>query len=132
MGTVLAINPPSRFGELRLEGTRCADFNEKPEFAEHWINGGFFFFNRKFLSYVSTDESCVLERDPLARLTRDGQLSVYQHRGFWACMDTQRDREQLEKQWASGNAPWQPASVSQKESQQCASSSPATKATSAR
>jgi glucose-1-phosphate cytidylyltransferase len=109
VGTVLAINPPSRFGELRVEGTRCADFNEKPEFADHWINGGFFFFNRKFVSYLSADESCVLERDPLAHLTRDGQLSVYKHGGFWACMDTQRDREQLEKLWSTGQAPWQPS-----------------------
>ena len=132
IGTVLAINPPSRFGELRLDGTKCVDFNEKPEFVEHWINGGFFFFKRSFLSYVSPDESCILERDPLAKLTRDGQLSVYQHRGFWACMDTQRDRETLEKQWASGNppwAPWQPSSTPKED--KCASSSPVTKATSA-
>ena len=53
IGTVLAINPPSRFGELRIDGTRCVDFNEKPEFVDHWINGGFFFFNRKFLPYLS-------------------------------------------------------------------------------
>jgi glucose-1-phosphate cytidylyltransferase len=108
IGTVLATNPPSRFGELRVEGSKCVDFNEKPEFVEHWINGGFFFFNRKFLPYLSKDETCVLERDPLAHLTRDGQLSVYKHSGFWACMDTQRDRETLDKMWTTGKAPWQP------------------------
>ena len=107
IGTVLAINPPSRFGELSIDGNKCVDFNEKPEFVEHWINGGYFFFNRRFLPYLSTDESCVLEREPLAKLTRDGQLSVFRHGGFWACMDTQRDREQLDKLWTTGKAPWQ-------------------------
>jgi glucose-1-phosphate cytidylyltransferase len=106
VGTVLGVNPPSRFGELRVEGTRVEEFSEKPEFADNWINGGYFFFNREFLPYLSQDESCVLERDPLIRLAADGQLSIYKHRGFWACMDTQRDLEHLNKLWASGDAPW--------------------------
>lgn len=106
LGTVLGVNPPSRFGELRVEGASVREFSEKPDFADSWINGGYFFFQRGFLPYLSTEESCVLEREPLVRLARDGQLGVYTHRGFWACMDTQRDREQLEKLWASGRAPW--------------------------
>jgi glucose-1-phosphate cytidylyltransferase len=106
VGTVLGVNPPSRFGELRVDGTCVREFSEKPDFADSWINGGYFFFQREFLSYLSGDESCVLEREPLVRLARDGQLSILRHRGYWACMDTQRDREQLEKVWASGRAPW--------------------------
>ena len=106
IGTVLGINPPSRFGELRLHGAKVEEFSEKPEFREQWINGGYFFFRRDFLSYLDQDEGCVLERQPLVRLARDGQLSMYQHRGFWACMDTQRDKEQLENLWASGEKPW--------------------------
>jgi glucose-1-phosphate cytidylyltransferase len=106
IGTVLGVNPPSRFGELKVEGARVQEFSEKPDFAESWINGGYFFFSREFLPYLSTEESCVLEREPLVRLARDGQLGIHRHRGFWACMDTQRDREQLEKLWASGAAPW--------------------------
>lgn len=106
IGTLLGVNPPSRFGELRVVGTCVEEFSEKPDFAESWINGGYFFFQRGFLPYLSTQESCVLEREPLVRLARDRQLSVYRHRGFWACMDTQRDREQLEKIWAAGQAPW--------------------------
>jgi glucose-1-phosphate cytidylyltransferase len=105
-GTVLGVNPPSRFGELRVAGTKVEEFAEKPDFADSWINGGYFFFQRSFLPYLSTDESCVLERDPVIRLAADGQLSIYKHRGFWACMDTQRDRETLDKIWAGGNAPW--------------------------
>jgi len=106
IGTVLGANPPSRFGELRVEGKRVAVFTEKPEFADKWINGGYFFFRRNVLGYLSTDESCVLERDPLGGLADDQQLSIYRHDGFWACMDTQRDREHLDKLWASGNSPW--------------------------
>ena len=64
------------------------------------------FFHRRFLEYVDRDESCILERTPLVRLAKDGQLCVYKHDGYWACMDTQRDREQLTKLWESGAAPW--------------------------
>lgn len=106
IGTVLGVNPPSRFGELKLEDDTVTQFDEKPEFLNSWINGGFFFFKREFLSYVSADESCVLEREPLVRLARDGQLSLHRHGGFWACMDTQRDRDFLNGLWESGEAPW--------------------------
>ena len=106
LGTVLGVNPPSRFGELRVEGDRVAAFDEKPEFTDKWINGGYFLFRRGFLKYLDVAEGCVLERDPLVKLARDGELSVLKHRGFWACMDTQRDREHLEKLWSSGAAPW--------------------------
>jgi glucose-1-phosphate cytidylyltransferase len=106
VGTVLGVNPPSRFGELMLEEDRVTVFEEKPEFDEKWINGGYFFFRRKFMDYLSTDESCVLERTPLIDLAQDGQLNIYRHDGFWHCMDTQRDRDSLETMWASGKAPW--------------------------
>jgi glucose-1-phosphate cytidylyltransferase len=106
IGTVLGVNPPSRFGEIKLNGDNVIEFEEKPEFSEKWINGGYFFFHRKFLSYLSTDETCVLEREPLVRLAQDGQLNMYKHRGFWECMDTQRDKEHLEQLWKSGRAPW--------------------------
>lgn len=106
-GTVLGVNPPSRFGELRIaEDDAVTEFEEKPEFTEKWINGGYFFFQRDFLDYLSFDESCVLEKTPLVNLARDGRLRVHRHRGFWACMDTQRDREYLDKLWSSGSPPW--------------------------
>jgi glucose-1-phosphate cytidylyltransferase len=106
VGTVLGINPPSRFGELKTDGAKVQAFSEKPDFRNQWINGGYFFFRRDFLPYLNSDESCVLEREPLVRLAEHGQLSMYPHRGFWACMDTQRDKETLEKMWASGERPW--------------------------
>jgi len=109
VGTVLGVNPPSRFGELKVDGAKVEEFSEKPDFRDQWINGGYFFFRREFLDYLDTDEDCILERQPLLRLAGAGELSMYRHRGFWACMDTQRDKEQLEKMWASGETPWAPS-----------------------
>jgi glucose-1-phosphate cytidylyltransferase len=106
MGTVLGINPPSRFGELKMEGDSVKQFAEKPKFDDTWINGGYFFFKREFLPYLSEKEACVLEQEPLVHLTNDQQLAIYRHRGFWQCMDTQRDRDSLEELWDKGNAPW--------------------------
>ena len=106
LGTVLGVNPPSRFGEIKTEGNEVLRFEEKPEFEDNWINGGYFFFRRNFLEYLSSDEDCILERTPLVKLASDGQLSMHKHTGFWQCMDTQRDHDQLNRLWASGDAPW--------------------------
>ncbi len=106
LATVLGVNPPSRFGELKLENDQVIDFAEKPYLTDTWINGGYFFFKREALSYLSKDDGCVLEREPLVKLARDRQLSICKHRRFWYAMDTQRDREYLEELWKSGKAPW--------------------------
>jgi glucose-1-phosphate cytidylyltransferase len=106
IGTVLGVNPPSRFGEIKLNGDNVIEFDEKPEFSEKWINGGYFFFNKKFLKYLTKDPGCVLEREPLVNLAKDGQLNIFKHTGFWGCMDTQRDKDYLENLWAAGKAPW--------------------------
>jgi glucose-1-phosphate cytidylyltransferase len=106
LATVTGVHPPSRFGELLVDGDRVLDFSEKPLTSQGLINGGFFVMERGVLDYVSGDPSCVLEREPLERLARDGQLMVYRHDGFWQCMDTMRDVKTLEALWASGKAPW--------------------------
>lgn len=107
IGTVLGVNPPSRFGEIRLDGDNVKEFAEKPAFTDNWINGGFFFFKKDFFkNYLSKDEDCVLEKKPLVSLAEDGELNLYKHRDFWACMDTQRDRDQLNELWSTGRAPW--------------------------
>jgi len=106
IGTVLGVNPPSRFGEVKLNGEEVVEFEEKPKFGEKWINGGFFFFRRAFVDYLSCDGACILERGPLHKLAQDKQLSMYRHPGFWACMDTQRDRDHLDQLWNTGTAPW--------------------------
>lgn len=105
-GTVLGVQPPSRFGEFELAGPLATGFREKPDGGAGWINGGYFFFHRRFLSYLQSEESCVLERAPLARLAEEGQLAVFRHSGFWGCMDTQRDRDALQERWSHGSAPW--------------------------
>jgi glucose-1-phosphate cytidylyltransferase len=116
VGTILGINPPSRFGELKTTGSEVVEFLEKPTLREAVINGGYFFFKRDFLQYLSPQDECVLERDPLVRLSEDGALELYRHDGYWACMDTQRDRDELEAVWQTGAAPWDLARAAYAES----------------
>lgn len=108
IGTVTGVRPPGRFGELRVEpGGRAIEFAEKPQVTEGIINGGFFVFQREFLTrYLSNHESLALEHEPLQRLAEDGQLMVYLHEGFWQPMDTYRELKFLEQLWSSGQAPW--------------------------
>ncbi|MGF1474914.1 MAG: glucose-1-phosphate cytidylyltransferase [Geminicoccaceae bacterium] len=106
LGTVLGVNPPARFGEFRFEGDHLTSFAEKPERHDSWINGGFFFFERAFLSYLGNSDDCILEQEPLTRLAGNGELHVHKHGGYWACMDTLRDRMHLNDVWARGEAPW--------------------------
>jgi glucose-1-phosphate cytidylyltransferase len=104
LATVTAVRPPARFGALALDGDRVAEFSEKPQTGEGWINGGFFVFEPDVISYLRDDQT-ILEREPLERLAAEGQLMAYRHPGFWQPMDTLRDKELLEALWASG-APW--------------------------
>src|SRR5262245_4198924 len=105
LATVTAVRPPARFGGLAFDGTRVAEFTEKPQVGEGWINGGFFVLEREAIRYIDGDET-LWERDPLERLAADGQLHAYMHDGFWQPMDTLRDRKLLEELWAGGAAPW--------------------------
>jgi glucose-1-phosphate cytidylyltransferase len=105
LATVTAVRPPSRFGALDIQGDRVVEFAEKPQAEGGWINGGFMVFEHEVLGYL-TDDSTVLEREPLERLARDGQLMAYRHDGFWEPMDTERDRNNLMRLWDEGNAPW--------------------------
>lgn len=109
IGTILGVNPPSRFGEINLDGSRVLEFAEKPEFKNNWVNGGYFFFRRDFFTeYLHNDDKLVLEKAPLTNLAKDNELQIFKHPGFWACMDTQRDRDALNELWNSGKAPWAP------------------------
>lgn len=104
--TVTGISPTARFGELKIDGDRVVSFSEKPESGECLVNGGFFVMNRAIFAYLSVDDSCDLEIGTLEQIAKDGQLMVYKHRGFWACMDTLRDMEYLNKIWSDGKAKW--------------------------
>jgi glucose-1-phosphate cytidylyltransferase len=107
MATVTAVHPPGRFGELSIgRESAVRAFNEKPQAEGGWISGGFFVFSRRFLDRLSDDPASMLEREPLQRLAADGELVAYQHEGFWFCVDTPRDYQQLSDMWSGGRAPW--------------------------
>jgi glucose-1-phosphate cytidylyltransferase len=106
LGTVTAVSPPGRFGELSLEGNCVTEFAEKPLQSESRINGGFFVFRREFLHRLKDDPKLVLEQGPLVSLARDRHLMNYCHDGFWQCMDNSREFQLLNELWQSGNAPW--------------------------
>lgn len=105
-GTVTGVRPPSRFGEMLLDGDVVRSFEEKPQLGSGTINGGYFVLDRSFLGHLSADEDCDFEFGPLQKLAADGQLRVHRHDGFWQCMDTARERDYLEGLWADGSAPW--------------------------
>jgi glucose-1-phosphate cytidylyltransferase len=105
LATVTAVRPPSRFGGLRLDGERVAEFEEKPQIGEGWINGGFFVLSPQVLDLIPDDRT-LWERGPLERLASTNQLMAYRHDGFWQPMDTQRDVNNLERLWSTGEAPW--------------------------
>lgn len=105
LATLTAVRPPARYGHLVFDGDYVADFLEKPQTAEGWINGAFFVLEPAVLDYINGD-STQWEREPLQRLARDGQLVAYRHTSFWQCMDTLRDKYLLESMWAQEKAPW--------------------------
>jgi glucose-1-phosphate cytidylyltransferase len=103
LATVTAILPPSKYGVLKFTNGSIQSFEEKPE--EGWINGGFFVLSPEVIDGIETDET-MWEHAPMKRLVKDDQLAAFPHRGFWHCMDTLRDKNNLEKLWESGKAPW--------------------------
>ena len=105
IATVTAVRPPARFGGLVFDGDIVSDFTEKPQIGEGWINGGFLVFEPRVFDYLAGDESS-LEANALENLARDRQLVAYRHDRFWQCMDTLRDKRQLQALWQQGKAPW--------------------------
>lgn len=106
IATLTAVRPPARFGSIEMDALgNISEFKEKPQLGEGWINGGYFVFNYEVFNYLK-DDFTILEREPLENLANDKELVAYRHEGFWHCMDTIRDRDNLNELWASGNAPW--------------------------
>jgi len=105
LATMTAVRPPARFGHIELAGDAVAEFSEKPQTGEGWINGAFFVMEPEAIDYIDSDDAMV-ERGPLERLADDGELMAYRHESFWQCMDTLRDKRLLEELWEAGTPPW--------------------------
>jgi glucose-1-phosphate cytidylyltransferase len=107
LATVTSVQPEGRFGVISAndEG-KIEAFEEKPPGDGAWVNAGFFVLEPGVFRYLRDDDATILERDPLERLAREGQIYSYRHTGFWKCMDTQRDKEQLNRLWDAGTAGW--------------------------
>ena len=102
--TLTAVRPPARFGVIKLKGQNVSYFKEKSKLDEGWINGGFFVMEPEFFKFIKSDKT-YLEREPLEKVCKKKQLTAFRHEGFWQCMDTKRDRDQLEDLFQKG-APW--------------------------
>lgn len=105
--TITSAQPEGRFGTLNIESNnRVTNFKEKPKGDGAWINAGFFVCEPKVFDYIRDGDSTVFEQSPLQELAKDGEMFAYKHYGFWKPMDTLRDKQELQKLWEGGNAPW--------------------------
>lgn len=104
--TLTGVRPPSRFGELNIEDGQVLSFEEKPQVSSGMINGGFMVFNRNLLSHLRPDRDCDFEFGVLEDLAARGEVMVYEHQGFWECVDTERDLNHLNKLWNQNKAQW--------------------------
>ena len=106
VATLTATRPPGRYGALRFdESGGVSSFEEKPVGDGSWINGGFFVLSPEVIDLIE-DDSTAWEGKPLMTLAERGQLSAFQHEGFWQPMDTLREKNLLEELWTDGRAPW--------------------------
>ena len=103
--TITAVRPPARFGQMLIQDDSVIEFKEKPQIGEGWINGGFFVLQPEIIKYIP-NENTAWEFESLESIAADGQLSAYQHNGFWQSMDTLRDVHLLDKLWQEEKAPW--------------------------
>lgn len=105
--TMTAVQPEGRYGSLDIDPKTggILKFLEKPKGDNAWINGGFFVAEQGIFDYIKVD-STILEKEPLEKIAKNGELIAYKHKGMWKCMDTMRDKSNLNQMWDSGNAPW--------------------------
>jgi len=104
--TITAVQMAGRFGSLNIASDGgVQSFLEKPRGDGAWINGGFFVLEPDIFNYIE-DDSTLWEKDPLEKLAQNNHLNAYKHSGFWKCMDTLRDKIELEEHWEKGNPPW--------------------------
>ncbi len=107
IGTITAVRPLGRFGEIEIEGEKVNSFNEKPNVGAGYINGGFMIFDAKRIwEYFRPGDDLSFESNVLPKLVADKQLGVYKHNGYWSCVDTQREYNTLNMLWENQKAPW--------------------------
>ncbi len=107
LATLTSVQPEGRFGAIVSNTNgRITHFMEKPQGDGAWINAGFFVLEPGVFDYIREGDTTIFERAPLEELARDGELYSYRHTGFWKCMDTLRDKQQLQEMWDAGNTPW--------------------------
>ena len=106
VATLTAVRPIPRFGKITLKGSKIIKFEEKNQLTEGWINGGFFVLNSKVFNYISNNENCIFEKQPLEKLSIKSELMAYKHNRFWHPVDTLRDKRFLNKIFKSKKAPW--------------------------
>ncbi len=105
--TMTAIKPSGRFGVIDIDDSNTiTSFKEKPQNDNAWINGGFFVADKRLFDYISDGDDIVFEEEPLEKLAKDGQINAYKHNGFWKCMDTLKDKNDLTNMWYELKAPW--------------------------
>jgi glucose-1-phosphate cytidylyltransferase len=104
--TLTGVRPPSRFGELMVSDVRVLSFEEKPQVSSGMINGGFMVFNKELLARLTPDKDCDFEFGVLEDLAKEGEVMVYEHKGFWECVDTERDLNHLNRLWDQNCATW--------------------------
>jgi glucose-1-phosphate cytidylyltransferase len=91
---------------LEIDGDKVSSFAEKKDNADVWVNGGFFVVNSGVFDYIPDGDEAVFEEETLHKLVRDDQVLAHKHTGFWRCMDTLKDKNDLNEIWNSGNVPW--------------------------
>lgn len=105
LATLTAVQPSGRYGAVEAQNNKLTSFQEKPVGDGGWVNGGFFVCEKTVIDYIGGD-NVPWEGAPITSLIEDGAVGVYRHHGFWASMDTMRDKENLENIWKTGLAPW--------------------------
>ena len=105
LATLTAVYPPGRFGSLDISNGKVATFKEKPKGDGSRINGGFFVLSPKVIDLIK-DDATVWEQEPMEILAKQGEMSAFEHNGFWQPMDTLRDKNYLEELWLTNEAPW--------------------------
>jgi glucose-1-phosphate cytidylyltransferase len=103
--TITAVRPPARFGELKIKNFEVKKFKEKVQINNSWINGGYFVMNYKFFNYLKSSKT-ILEQQPLENISKQNKLNAYKHYGFWHCMDTVRDKNNLKKIFLENKNKW--------------------------